>query len=251
MSTTPIPVPTSAVPGGRAAATVVQRIKELILQAGLRPGDPMPTETELCERLAVSRSSVREAMRTLASLDIVEVRHGHGSFVGGLSLAPLVDGMIFRAQLDLDDDFRTLREVVEVRNALDVAVGPQLIEAYRTRDATALAHHVDAMRERASRGLPFPEADSSFHAELVSPLDNQLVQQLGAAFWQIHTAATPLLGVPEVRDILDTVNAHQAMLDALVTSDLAAYRAAVFAHYAPLMKVLDGRRGGQARAERS
>lgn len=242
MTTSPIPIPSLTAHGGRTAATVVQRIEDLILQEGLGPGDPMPTETELCERLAVSRSSVREAMRTLASLDIVEVRHGHGSFVGRLSLAPLVDGMIFRARLDLGHDLRTLREVVEVRRALDVAVGPQLIEAYRTRDASALAHHVDAMRERASRGEPFPEADSCFHAEFVAPLDNQLIQQLGAAFWQIHTAATPLLGVPEVRDILDTVNAHQAMLDALVAGDVEAYRAAVSAHYVPLMKVLDGRR---------
>lgn len=98
----------------------VGSIQDLILVEGLGPGDPMPTENELCEQLAISRSSVREAMRTLASLDIVEVRHGHGTFVGQLSLAPLVDGLLFRARLDDGNDLRALREVVELRIALDL-----------------------------------------------------------------------------------------------------------------------------------
>ena len=106
--------------------TAVDRIQELILEEGLAPGDPMPTEAALCERLGISRSSVREAMRTLASLDIVEVRHGHGTFVGALSLSPLVDGLLFRTRLDDGNDLRALREVVELRIALDLAVAEQL-----------------------------------------------------------------------------------------------------------------------------
>ena len=100
----------------------VERIQELILAEGLTPGDPMPTESALCEQLAISRSSVREAMRTLASLDIVEVRHGHGTFVGQLSLSPLVDGLLFRARMDDGNDLRALREVVELRIAIDLSV---------------------------------------------------------------------------------------------------------------------------------
>src|SRR5690625_4162533 len=73
----------------RAGGSAVAWIQDLILAEGLAPGDPMPTEGALCEQLGISRSSVREAMRTLASLDIVEVRHGHGTFVGQLSLSPL------------------------------------------------------------------------------------------------------------------------------------------------------------------
>ena len=233
--------PPAVAPEALRPRTVVQRIEDLILAEGLAPGDPMPTETQLCERLGVSRSSIRESMRTLATLDIVEVRHGHGSFVGRLSLAPLVDGMIFRARMNVGSDLRTLREVVEVRIALDLSITDQLIEAHRSRDVTELSRHVERMREQASRGEPFPDADSSFHAELAAPLGNELVQQLGAAFWQIHTAATPLLGVPLAEDILDTVDAHQAMLDALVAGEAEAYRSAVQAHYRPLLTVLDAR----------
>ena len=81
------------------AWSTTDAIKQHIIDSGLGPGDLMPTETELCEALGVSRSSVREAIRTLGSLDIVEVRHGHGTFVGRMSLDPLVNGMVFRLSM--------------------------------------------------------------------------------------------------------------------------------------------------------
>ena len=220
------------------AARAVQEVQELILAEGLRPGDLMPTEAELCERLEVSRSSVREAIRTLASLDIVEVRHGHGTFVGTMSLAPLVSGLVFRARLNVGNDLRTLREVVEVRIAIDQAIAQSVVALHHGTDLTALEALVEGMRARASRGEAFPAEDSAFHAELVAPLGNELIQQLSEAFWQIHTAATPLLGVGRAEDIMVTVDAHQSMLDAIAAGDVDAYRAAILAHYRPLEKVL-------------
>ncbi|WP_172895814.1 FadR/GntR family transcriptional regulator [Brachybacterium vulturis] len=217
----------------------VDRIQELILVEGLRPGEPMPTESALCERLRISRSSVREAMRTLASLDIVEVRHGHGTFVGQLSLSPLVEGLLFRARLDDGNDLRALREVVELRIAIDLSVAEQLAEIYRDSANPDLERLVEQMRELASTGRPFPEADAAFHTALFSRLDNRLLRQLAQAFWEIHTAALPLLELPPAEDILDTVDAHQAMLSALEAGDVIAYRRAVLEHYRPLGRVLD------------
>ena len=219
--------------------TAVERIQELILVEGLVPGDPMPTESALCERLKISRSSVREAMRTLASLDIVEVRHGHGTFVGQLSLAPLVDGLLFRARLDDGNDLRALREVVELRIALDLSVADQLVDIFRDTRNPELEGLVEQMRELACDGQPFPEADAAFHTTLFSRLGNGLLRQLAQAFWEIHTVAVPLLELPPAEDILDTVDAHQAMLSALEAGDATAYRAAVVAHYRPLGRVLD------------
>lgn len=223
----------------RRGNDAVERIQDLILAEGLRPGDPMPTETALCERLEISRSSVREAMRTLASLDIVEVRHGHGTFVGQLSLSPLVDGLLFRARLDDGNDLRALREVVELRIALDLSVANQLADLYRDTENPELEGHVEEMRELASAGRPFPEADAAFHTALFSRLDNGLLRQLAQAFWEIHTTAVPLFSLPPAEDILDTVEAHRAMLLALEAGDAEAYRAAVVEHYRPLGRVLD------------
>ena len=83
-------------------STAADEIKKLILTRNLKPGDLLPTEPELCETLDVSRSSVREAIRTLATLDIVDVRHGHGTYVGAMSLDPMVEALVFRGVLSPD-----------------------------------------------------------------------------------------------------------------------------------------------------
>lgn len=219
--------------------TPVDAIKSYILERQLHPGDPMPTETELCAELGVSRSSVREAMRTLASLDIVNIRHGHGTYVGNLSLAPLVSGLVFRSTLNTDQSFRTLREVVALRIALDLGVTDELVQIHQGHQNPDLRALVDTMREQMARGESFAEADGAFHRELLQGVDNDLVRELVSAFWEIHTAVVPRLGIAPDTSISDTVEAHGLMLDALESGDPDAYRLAVMAHYQPLLRAID------------
>lgn len=223
----------------KARWSTVDEIKDYIREHGLQPGDPLPTESELCEELGVSRSSVREAMRTLSSLDIVEVRHGHGSFVGGLSMSPLVSGLVFRGSLNRDGTFRTLREVVQVRIALDLGVAEELVATYRGTTNEHLRELVDRMRLRSEAGETFVEEDGEFHRELLSQVDNTIVRQLVGAFWEVHTSVVPMLGIPTSADIATTVEAHGEMLDALEAGDVTAYQEAVLNHYRPLQHAIE------------
>lgn len=223
----------------KSAWSATEAIKDLILAEGLRPGDPMPTETSLCERLGISRSSVREAIRTLASLDIIEVRHGHGTFVGGLSLAPLVNGLIFRARSDADQDLRTLREVLEVRIALDLAMADRLVAEYTGTQDDDLAALVDAMTAKAAQGELFIDEDRAFHQLLLEKVDNTLISELVGAFWTIHTDLQPHLGVAPGADIVETARAHGQMLEAVQAGDVGSYREAVLAHYRPLQRAVE------------
>src|SRR5690625_6728759 len=80
------------------------------------------------------------------------------------------------------------------------------------------------MRRLASQGEAFANADTAFHETLLAPLPNGLLRQLAQAFWEIHTVAVPLLGIAPAERIIDTINAHQAMLNALEAGDAEAYR---------------------------
>lgn len=219
-------------------SSVTDQIKDYILIHRLHPGDPLPTEAELCAELDVSRSSVREAMRTLAALDIVEVRHGYGSYVGRLSLAPLVEGLVFRGVLSPGDDFTALREVVEVREALDLAMAEQVCAALAETASTELSQLVAAMEEKSARGELFSEEDRAFHAALLDHLDNALVGQLVTAFWEVNTVVYPRLGLPPAVGLDDTARAHGQMLRAAEAGDVKAYRMAVVQHYLPLRRGL-------------
>lgn len=223
-------------------ATATTKIKNLILDRHLAPGDPIPTETELMDELAVSRSSVREAVRTLVALDILEVRHGTGTFVGNMSFRPLIEAVVFRGVLNPGESLESLREVIEVRMGLDAAFAPRLVERVTAANAGALRDQVAAMSAAAERNEHFAAADRAFHLGLAEILGNPLYGELVGAFWDIHQTTAPHLGVASQRDLTDTAIAHADMLEAALSKDLDRYRAAVVAHYAPLLRVLDTRK---------
>ena len=221
------------------AWSTTDAIKQHISDSGLGPGDLMPTETELCESLGVSRSSVREAIRTLGSLDIVEVRPGHGTFVGRMSLDPLVNGLVFRLSMRGEHAVTALRNVVQTRIALDLAMTDDLVKAYNGTYDSSMHALVDDMRTHTEQGHAFLDEDRDFHARLAKGVDNQIIGELAGAFWEIHTRALPLLGISTPQDIMDTVEAHEAILLAVESGDVEAYRSAVQAHYLPLQRAIE------------
>ncbi len=136
-----------AAPGGRVRRSerVAAQIVELIRQQDLRPGDVLPTESELMGLMSVGRSSIREALRGLSVLGQVEIRQGAGTFVR--SPDPLVGpdasavGAISGALAHgLTEELLEAREIIEVRAAglaarratgEDIAALERLVEAAR------------------------------------------------------------------------------------------------------------------------
>ena len=226
-----------ASPTTQAEATMAE-IKNYILRSGLQMGDALPTESQLCTDLGVSRSSVREAVRTLVALDIVEVRHGHGMFVGQVSMRPMVESLIFKGLLNPGDDHRGLRDIVEVRLTLDNALAEPVTHAWHNRQDPELDTLVDNIEHLASQGKLFTDQDRRFHTRLLEPLDNHLYLHLTEAFWAIHTLTVPLLDAPKLEDLTSTAKAHRAMLQAAYTGNIPAYHQAITDHYTPLLAVL-------------
>lgn len=219
-------------------STTADQIKELILARGLHAGDPLPTEAELCDTLDVSRSSVREAIRSLATLDIVEVRHGHGTFVGQMSLDPMVQALVFRGALSHSDNLQALRDVVEIRHSLDLAMAEQVVASLQGQENAELHRLADEMVQQADKGNSFAEADRSFHTTLLAQLENQLAGQLVGAFWDVHTAVLPRLGLALPADLRKTARSHREMVQAAEAGDVEAFCKAVGRHYAPLERAL-------------
>ncbi|WP_017604767.1 FadR/GntR family transcriptional regulator [Nocardiopsis alkaliphila] len=224
---------------------VTEQIKNFILRNGLTSGDPLPTESELCSELGASRSSVREAIKRLSALDIVEVRHGHGTYVGRLSLNALVESLTFRGRLSSGDDLATLSELVTVRKVLEQGMGEAIIQAYDDEQHSALEALVLRMEEAAERGESFIEEDRSFHLMLLAPMNNHLVTQLTGAFWDVQAVVAPLLLTTEA-EARETAAAHRAIIESARHGDLPAFVAAVAEHYAPILNHLqepEGNRG--------
>ncbi|WP_231935193.1 FadR/GntR family transcriptional regulator [Micromonospora viridifaciens] len=208
-------------------------IKDYILRNRLKPGDLLPTEAELCEAVGASRSSVREAVKILSALDIVEVRHGHGTFVGRMSLNALVESLAFRGLLSGEEDHHVLGQVVDVRQILEQGLAADIISVLDDEHRADLSTLADEMVDLASQGRDFLEVDRAFHLKLMEPLGNDLILQLTEAFWQVQAIVAPTLRT-EPEDRLITAQRHRAIVDAATAGDPEALRSAIADHYAPI-----------------
>lgn len=219
-----------------ARSSVAALIKQVIIRHELRPGDLLPTEAELCSELQVSRSSIREAIRTLAAFDIVEVRHGHGTYVGRLSMRALVESLTFRGMLREPADRQAILDLVEIRQMLEIGMAGQIITAVQAGLAPELATLIDAMEELASRERDLLQQDRAFHLLLMAPAGNELAQQLTGAFWDVHAMVVPEMPGGEAHETarLATVEAHRAILDAAVAGDIGQLSQAIARHYDPI-----------------
>jgi DNA-binding FadR family transcriptional regulator len=217
----PTPLRTEAI--FRAAQ---ERIKQYIVDNALGPGDSLPTEFDLSRRLGISRNSLREALKALETVGVVETRHGLGSFVGRASLAPLIAGMAFNLVQSINQDTRTLRELLELREILEVELVRRATGHYMPEQLARLEALVAAMETSAAENVANPEADRAFHQALYEPLDNQVVTLLLRTFWDIYAAVESQL--PAASHTLEA-NArwHRAILEAIRRADADAAVAAM------------------------
>ena len=221
MTMAPLPVRSAAI--FRAAQ---ERIKQYIVDHRLGPGAPLPTEFELARTLGISRNSLREALKALETVGVLETRHGLGTFVGKASLAPLVAGMAFNLVQSLSVDTRTLREMLELREILESGLVERVIGVHTPEQLARLEDLVARMAEAAGRGTLDPDVDRTFHDTLYEPLDNQVVTLLLHAFWDVQAAVqSQLPAAPH----LATTNArwHRDILDAVRRGDAAGAVAAM------------------------
>lgn len=209
---------------------IQDRITRFIIERGYRPGDPLPAEADLARTLGISRPSLREAMKALQTLGVIEARHGSGTYVGRFSLDPLVDGLAFRIRIDLNQNVQTIRELLEIRLVLESSLVARVATERTPEQIAILEALVATMERRGATGEEFPEDDRVFHEVLYRPLGNSLVVTLLQAFWQVLARVRTDLNLFPA-DPAVTAADHRRILDAIVAGDGAAASAAMTIHF--------------------
>lgn len=196
-------------------------ITNLILERGLLPGNAMPTEQELSAELGVGRNTLREAIKVLQALGVVEIRHGFGMFVAEENLIALSDSLTFRGQMSLRHKGHEANELVDVRQALESGLVGSAMTAINAEQLTELEKTVELMEERAAAGLNFVDADKDFHRMLFEPLNNQLLSNLLGVFWDVYRTIHAAIDVadPTKSHLAETAHSHRELLDAIKTGN--------------------------------
>ncbi|MDT0346045.1 FadR/GntR family transcriptional regulator [Streptomyces sp. DSM 44938] len=221
------------------------QIKKLILRRRLAPGDPLPTESEMMSLFGVSRNSVREALKALQAVSIVDIRHGFGTYVGSLSLDSFVEGMVFRAAVRHRRGEASLGELLEVREALEAGLILSVAGKVPDDDLEALRELVRTMEREAGVGRVTAATDRAFHLALYRSLGNHLLSEVLDAFWAaFHRVREDLK--EDHQDPRVTCARHQDILAALEAADGPRAADAMRHHFAGIRQLLSESAAGRA-----
>jgi DNA-binding FadR family transcriptional regulator len=206
---------------------VQEEIKSYILDNSLLPGDSLPPETELVELLGVSRNSIREAVKSLETLGILEARPGAGLFVRSFSFDPLLEHLRYGIMFDL----KQLTDILEVRFHIEHGMIDRAVEAVTPAQVAKLREILNRMRLAAEQGRYSAEEDRSFHHVLWANVDNTTVGKILDVFWMVFRQAQERASLPEPANPLDTYQRHVAIVEALEQRDYEVARTAMKDHY--------------------
>jgi GntR family transcriptional regulator, transcriptional repressor for pyruvate dehydrogenase complex len=217
----------------RTYEAVVEQIKQKILNGELTAGSNLPTELQLCDELGVSRSSVREAMRSLEALGIVQVTRGRGPNHGARIRAAPASVLSDLLSLNVALYGWSLRDLVDARVALErqaVAAAASIMAAEPTRA------EVEQLLEQmnSSHGPEdYHQIDVAFHVNIAALSHNPVVISLmeglrGAVAGLMVQAFRAVDDWPETQERLS--REHRAIWDAVLDGDPAAAAARMEQH---------------------
>jgi DNA-binding FadR family transcriptional regulator len=209
----------------RIAEEVADRIRVLMLDGTFSAGEPLPSERHLAERFGVSRGSIRDALRTLETIGLVETRHGQGTFPLELSVdrlvAPLASVMSYRA--DLQD------ELLDVRRMFEPAVARVAALRASEEDLADLQRILDTQRLKLKAGQSAISEDTAFHAILARATRNRVVMSIMATLNDLLVDSRTNSLLQKGRPAR-SIDGHEAVVAALRRRDTEGASQAMYNH---------------------
>ena len=215
----------------------MSQIQGLLERGTLRPGDQLPAERQLAEQFAVSRASVREALRSLELLGVVETRAGGGTFVRQATpedLARPLSALMARGH--------TIADVIEVRGLIEPAIAARAAERITADELGELGRILAIQQVKVAAGEPYAEEDSRFHDLIGQAARNELLTTMLGVIWDVLRSSREQWLQTSARAHA-SVEAHQRILQALEAHDPEAARAVAAEHIREvgegILKLLD------------
>jgi len=193
---------------------ILLQINEIVTRDNLRVGDKLPSERELSEQLGVGRSSVREALRALELLGLIETRRGEGTFLKNYRHNRFIDILGYF----LLRDAKTKKDLIEMRKILE-------LDAVRLACRRATAKHFEEMErilaaswERLAKGEIPTEEDYMFHRVICRSSRNSVLHRIWAPLVEYSESARSSSLAREGR-AKTALEEHEQILEAIRSGD--------------------------------
>ena len=152
----------------------IEKVKGMIVSGELRPGDRLPREADLAQRLGLSRNSLREAVRALTLVRILDVRHGDGTYVTSLEPDVLLDALSFVVDLHQDRSVLYFLQARRVLEAEAAALAAQNID----EEGLAELRRLIATSRDCATAEEFVDNDLAFHRRIAVASGNPVLASL-------------------------------------------------------------------------
>ena len=158
---------------------VINALTDAMINRELRPGDKIPTEAEMAENMGVGRNSIREAIKILVYLGVLEIRRAEGTFVCEGFSESMIDPMIYGIILDKEDSYENL---MELREMIGVGVLQLAMAKVQEEELKSLKEKLGHMKTAIEAGSENVEnafwADNEFHDAICNIGKNPLVNKI-------------------------------------------------------------------------
>lgn len=196
---------------------IQEQLKLCIVENDMKSGDPFPTEYELAKELGISRTAVREALKRLEALGIIEVRPGVGRFVREFNFEAILNGLPYNLEMDI----KNFGEVLEVRFCLESYFIAKDINKFTLENIAELKkilHKLEFQSFNNFEEKELVETHSQFHCALYKNSDNSLLINLIKIFSTIQRNLT-LIHRYKTKDRNLFIRQHQLLLEAIEKKD--------------------------------
>ncbi len=217
----------------RAYEDIVTQIKELITNGRLKQGDQLPNENELSETFKVSRSTVREAILSLETLNLVERRQGDGTYVMASSEEAIIQPLASSIFTEKDD----MIDMFAVRKIIESEIAELASQNATARDVKELERLIGKQENDLKEGGHSVLSDSNFHIALSRMSRNAVLERLNVALVRLlrKTRDEYLQTEERKRKSLD---GHRAILAAVKCRDGKEAKKAMKRHLEGIEKAL-------------
>ena len=208
---------------------VSEEILALIRSGELKPGERLPSEPELIEMTGVSRSSVREAIRGLETMGLIEIRRGKGTYVREISPVGVNDAQL----LLMLADRKVLEDLIEVRLTLEPLIVKLAAERATASDVAALKHTLDSMRKARGHDEWRPP-HLAFHQLLAEATHNIILTKI----WSLVTLFLKDSPLVTGATVAAQPHVHEDLYEAIAAHDPERAQATMQAHQQDMKRVL-------------
>jgi GntR family transcriptional regulator, transcriptional repressor for pyruvate dehydrogenase complex len=206
----------------------IDKIKEMIISGRVRPGEKLPREADLAAELGLSRNSLREAVKALSLINVLDVRQGDGTYATSLAPSLLLEAVSFVVDFHRDD---TVLDFLEVRRILEPAA--TALAATRMSDEDRV--ELGKVLQTVDVSTPVEElvaADLEFHRQIALGARNSVLASLVDSMSAPTTRARVWRGMTEPRALERTLAEHEAIYKAIMSRDADLARSWATVHIA-------------------